>query len=59
MENVILEDVWEMKRKLGKGTFCELFIARNMHTAELVAIKIQNPSIDAPVIRYEGGQAFM
>ena len=52
MENAILDDVWEVKRQVGKGTFCDLFIARNLHKDELVAIKIQ--SIDGPVVKYEG-----
>ena len=50
----ILFDTWEIKRKVGKGTFCELFVATNIHTNDIVAIKSQNASIVGPVLKYEG-----
>jgi casein kinase 1 len=52
----ILNDTWEIKRRIGQGSFCELFLARNIidMDAKFVAIKAQNEGIDAPIIRVEG-----
>ena len=52
----ILNDTWEIKRRIGQGSFCELFLARNIidRNAPLVAIKAQNDDIEASIIRVEG-----
>lgn len=50
----ILDSTWEVKRKVGRGTFCEFFVAKNIHTNEVVAIKTQNTNIEGPVLKYEG-----
>ena len=48
-----MDEVWEARRCIGKGTFCELYVGCNIHTGELVAIKFQNANIEGPVIKYE------
>lgn len=53
MEGWILDEVWEVRRCIGRGTFCELYVGCNVHTGELVAIKFQNASIEGPVVKYE------
>lgn len=52
----ILNDTWEIKRRIGQGSFCELFLARNIidKDAPLVAVKAQNDDIEASIIRVEG-----
>ena len=52
-EGKILDEIWEVRRCVEKGTFCELFVGRNIHTEENVAIKFQNESIEGPVVKYE------
>jgi hypothetical protein len=49
----ILNDTWEVKRRIGQGSFCELFLAHNIvdTTAPSVAIKAQNEGIEASIIR--------
>ena len=53
MEGKILDEVWEVRRCIGKGTFCELYVGCNVHTGEMVAIKFQNACIEGPVLKYE------
>jgi hypothetical protein len=65
----IVNDTWEIKKKVGKGSFCELFVAKNILTpllsssssssssissSQYYAIKIQNDDIDSSVLRAEG-----
>lgn len=53
----ILADTWEVRQKVGQGTFSQLFVGRNIvdESEDLVAIKIMNDSItDGTVIRWEG-----
>jgi tau tubulin kinase len=54
--NTILNDTWEIKKRIGQGSFCELFLARNITDKDvpLVAIKAQNNEIEASIIRVEG-----
>lgn len=49
----ILNDTWEVKRRIGQGSFCELFLAHNIvdGSAPSVAIKAQNEGIEASIIR--------
>jgi hypothetical protein len=49
----ILNDTWEVKRRIGQGSFCELFLARNIvdRDAPMVAVKAQNSDIEASIIR--------
>jgi hypothetical protein len=49
----ILNDTWEVKRRIGQGSFCELFLAHNIvdSSAPSVAIKAQNEGIEASIIR--------
>lgn len=49
----ILNDTWEVKRRIGQGSFCELFLAHNIvdKNAPLVAVKAQNDGIEASIIR--------
>ena len=49
----ILNDTWEVKRRIGQGSFCELFLAYNIvdKNAPLVAVKAQNDGIEASIIR--------
>jgi serine/threonine protein kinase len=49
----IIEETWHVTRRAGKGTFCELFSAINIHTNELVAIKTQNRLIEGSVLKWE------
>ena len=61
----IINDTWELKKKVGRGSFCELFVAKNILPSSLLsstsisstslkyfAIKIN--SDDNPVLRAEG-----
>eukprot|EP01041_Mallomonas_annulata_P004435 gene4435-8839_t len=50
----IIDDTWEIKFRAGKGSFCELFLARNIHNNQLVAIKVKNEDIDTGVLKWEG-----
>jgi serine/threonine protein kinase len=46
----ILNDTWELKRKIGEGTFCELYLARDIideDSSPLVAVKVQSDTIDS------------
>ena len=49
----ILNDTWEVRRRIGQGSFCELFLARNIvdKEAPMVAVKAQNSDIEASIIR--------
>ena len=51
----ILNDTWEVKRRIGQGSFCELFLARNIvdRDAPMVAVKAQNSDIEASIIRVQ------
>ena len=51
--NTILNDTWEIKHRVGSGSFCSLFLARNIHdkNAPLVAVKAVNDEANASMIR--------
>ena len=49
--NEILNDSWEIKKRVGKGTFCELFVARNIDDGSFVAVKVQNEEIEGPILK--------
>lgn len=55
--NEILNDTWIVTKRVGKGSFCELYAAYDFTTKSesdsLVAIKIQSASIDEHVLRWE------
>lgn len=58
MPPLILNEKWELKKCIGKGTFSEIFTARCINPPgqeeQPVAIKIQNQGFDLSVIRWEG-----
>jgi serine/threonine protein kinase len=44
MENSILLDKYKIIKKLGEGSFAEVYKAKNLHNRKNVAIKIERPS---------------
>lgn len=59
--NTILNDSWEVVKKVGQGTFSQLFMGRNItgeydfHDEEksFVAIKVGSNEVDSSVIKWE------
>jgi len=57
----ILNDTWEVVKKIGQGTFSQIYLGRDV-TGEFdlredqsnVAIKVGSSDIDSSVIRWEG-----
>ena len=52
----LLNDTWVMKRRVGKGTFSELFLAKNIlfrGGGQQVAVKLQNEGTESVVVRHE------
>lgn len=49
----IINDEWEVQKKIGKGTFCELYVAHNIHNDTDVAVKVLNDDIQGPVFKWE------
>ncbi len=54
----IVKDRWILKKKVGKGTFCEMFLGRSIipfdsEVSLQVAIKLQTEDIDKNIMRTE------
>ena len=49
----IIADSWCISRRVGRGTFSEIFLAFNIHNDSQVAIKVKNPSIEGNVLKVE------
>lgn len=55
---ILLEDKWELIKQIGRGTFSEIYLARDIHHPDdiesLVAVKFQTSQIEgANVLRWE------
>lgn len=63
----IINDTWELKKKVGKGSFCDLFVAKNILSSTLLsstsfsstslqycAIKVSTNDDHSSIIRAEG-----
>ena len=57
LNSPIVKDRWIIKKKIGKGTFCEMFLARSIIPFDTevnqVAIKLQTEDIDKNIMRTE------
>ena len=57
LESPIVKERWLLKKKIGKGTFCEMFLGRSLLPFEgddsQVAIKLQVENVDKNSIRAE------
>jgi len=47
----IVNDAWVILERVGRGTFSELFVAKNIENDSIVAIKVQNSNIDSTVLK--------
>ena len=53
----LVQDVWLLKKRVGKGTFSELFLGKNIllrSGGQQVAVKLQNEGTEGVVVRHEG-----
>lgn len=53
----LLNDTWLLKKRVGKGTFSELILGKNIlfrGGGHQVAIKLQNEGTEAVVVKHEG-----
>lgn len=53
----LINDTWVIKKRVGKGTFSELFLGKNIlfkANGQQVAVKLQNDGTEGVVVRHEG-----
>lgn len=53
----LIGDTWAVRKRVGKGTFSELFLGKNVlfrSNGHQVAIKMQNEGTEGVVVRHEG-----
>lgn len=52
----LLNDTWLIKKKVGRGSFSALYLAKNVisNVDEYVAIKIPIAEVESSVIKWEG-----
>ena len=49
----VIDNIWQIRQRVGKGTFCELFVGCNIHTKQIAAIKIKNTGIEGQILKWE------
>jgi serine/threonine protein kinase len=53
MNNLLIANKWQLERKLGSGSFGDVYRALNIQTGEYVAIKLEANNADSPQLAFE------